>query len=1071
MRQERKVVTVLFCDLVGFTSRAEAMDPEDVAALLAPYQAGLRRELERYGGTVEKFIGDAVMALFGAPTAHEDDPERAVRAALAIREFAETEGVGVRIGVTTGEALVVVDAKPEQGETMATGDVINTAARLETAAPVNGILVGEATYRATERVIEYKAVDAVEAKGKAEPVPAWIAVAPRARLGVDVVDGARTPLVGRELERELLATALTRARSERQPQLVTIVGVPGVGKSRLAHELYLIVDQDPDLIVWRQGRSLPYGEGVAFWALGEIVKAQAGILELASAEQATEKLSSAVHDLVAKSDAEWVEHALRPLVGLGDEGDQGPESQAMTTAGWRRFFQSLAERAPTVLLFEDLQWADDALLDFVNELVDGVTRVPLLVICTARPELIERRPGWGGGKRNALTISLSPLSDEDTARLVAALLDRSVLPADEQALLLQRAGGNPLFAEEYARMLAEGVLPPGSVPETLQGVVAARVDALPENEKELLQQAAVLGKVFWTDALSALTRLDESALQDPLFALERKEFIRRQAPSAVAGARQYAFLHVLVRDGAYGQMPRAARAQAHLRAADWIDSLHSDRAEDRAEMLAHHLMQALEYGRAAGIDVEDVVPRAVHALRDAGDRASALGALAAGLELYERAIALDPAAEDDPYLLLRHGRALALVRGQGEDELARAVEALQETDPATAAEAELLWGESIWQRGEQTGSFVHFERAADMVAELPASRQKLVVLSQVARFQTIAGRLREGLELVEQAIAMAEELGDDELLGDAFNTRGVVRSILDDDRWIDDMQRSLELALEVKSWRAGRAYINIASTLIISAADLERAERLTREGLRFAEGLGIAIQTRWLRSTLVEVDFHLGSWDEALPLADEEIADPEPHYMQSTCRRYRSLIRLARGDAAGALEDVEAGLTHSLAIRDPQDLVPALAWRSYVLARLGDLDGARATAAEMAEMQTVLEQREAHGPSAVLLAYAAVALADDRALDEVRRLQRRTGWRDAARAIVDGDLTMAAERLAAVGSKAFAADARLEAARELRERGRAADAEERLAQALRFYREVGATAAVREGEELLAAAS
>jgi hypothetical protein len=257
----------------------------------------------------------------------------------------------------------------------------------------------------------------------------------------------------------------------------------------------------------------------------------------------------------------------------------------------------------------------------------------------------------------------------------------------------------------------------------------------------------------------------------------------------------------------------------------------------------------------------------------------------------------------------------------------------------------------------------------------------------------------------------------------------------------------------------------------MSAADLERAERLTREGLRFAEGHGIGLAIRWSRSTLVEVDFHLGSWDELLPLADGEIADPAPHYMQPTCRRYRSLIRLARGDEAGALEDVEAGLTQSRAIRDPQDLVPALAWRSYVLARLGDLDDARATVAELADMQAVLEQREAHGPSAVLLAHVAVALADDRALDEVRRLQRRTGWRDAARAIVDGDLGAAADRLAAAGSKAFAADARLETARLLRERGRVADAEVQLAEALRFYREVGATAAVHDGEALIAAAS
>jgi len=1070
MRQERKVVTVLFCDLVGFTSRAETMDPEDVAALLGPYQAQLQRELERYGGTVEKFIGDAVMALFGAPTAHEDDPERAVRAALAIRAFAEAEGIGVRLGVTTGEALVTVDAKPEQGQTMATGDVINTAARLETAAPVNGILVGETTYRATVRVIEYEPIDAAPAKGKSDLVPAWVAVAPRARLGVDVFENARAPLVGREQERELLVAASARARNERQPQLVTIVGVPGVGKSRLVHELYRIVDEDPDLIVWRQGRSLPYGEGVAFWALGEIVKAQAGILESASAEEAGEKLAMAVRDLVAESDAAWVERSLGPLVGLGGEREQGLEQQAMTSAGWRRFFESLAERTPTVLVFEDLQWADDALLDFVDELVDRVSRVPLLVVCTARPELIERRPGWGGGKRNALTISLPPLSEEDTARLVAALLDRFVLPADEQAVLLLRAGGNPLFAEEYTRMLAEGALSPGSVPETLQGVVAARIDALPAGEKELLKQAAVLGKVFWTDALAALMGLDEWALQDPRYALERKEFIRRETRSAVAGARQYAFLHVLVRDGAYGQMPRSARADAHLRAADWIDSLPPDRAEDRAEMLAHHLVQAVEYGRAAAVNVDAVVPRAARALCDAGDRAWSLGAPGSALELYERSRALDPGVAGDPYRLLRFGRALSTVRGQGDDELARAVDALNDSDPATAAEAELLWGESVWQRGDQTGSFPHFERAAEMVTKLPASRQKLFVVSQVARFLTLAGRAREGIEHVEEAIRMAEELDDVELLADALNTRGVARVMMADPTWIDDMEQSLKLALEVKSWRAGRAYINLAETLLMDAGDVPRAEALMREGLDFAEALGIGLAVRWSRSTLVEVLFHLGRWDESLAFAEEEISNPEPHYMQPTCRRYQALIRLARGDDAGALEDIEAGVEQSRSIRDPQALVPALAWRAFCLVSTGDARGAEASVRELFELQRALEQPESYGPAAVLLAHALVELGRAAELTQFG-IARDSPWQRSAIAIVEGNPDLAADELAAMGAKSFEAQARLEAARVFREAGRTPDAEAQLAEALPFYRGVGATAAIREGEALLAAAS
>ena len=1070
MRQERKTLTVLFCDLVGFTSRAEAMDPEDVAALLAPYQARLKHELERYGGTVEKFIGDAVMALFGAPTAHEDDPERAVRAALAIRDFAEEEGIELRIGIATGEALVALDARPEQGETVATGDVVNTAARLEAAAPVNGVLVGESTHAATSRAIEYEPADAVEAKGKSQPVPAWLAKAPRARLGLDVEPVGKAPLVGRGQERDLLAASLARARSERQPQLVTLVGVPGIGKSRLVHELYRLVDEDPDLIAWRQGRSLPYGEGVAFWALGEIVKAQAGILESADAEEAEAKLVGAVRDLVPESDAGWIVDSLRPLVGLGGAVEQGLERRAMTFAAWRRFFEALAGRSPTVLVFEDLQWADEGLLDFVDELVDRVTGVPLLVVCSARPELLERRPGWGGGKRNALTISLAALSDDDTARLVAALIERSVLPADEQAALLERAGGNPLFAEEYARMLADRGRAPADVPQTLQGVVAARIDALPADEKDLLQDAAVLGKVFWSDALAALSELEPWELEDRLYALERKEFVRREQRSAVAGATQYSFVHVLVRDGAYGQMPRAARAHAHLRVADWIDSLPADRAEDRAEMLAHHLVQAVEYGQAAGSDVAAVLPRAARALNDAGDRAWSLSALAAALELYERAHALDPEVAEEPHRLLRLGGALALVRGQGERELARAVDALSETDPASAAEGELLRGEVVWQSGrDQDEAFAHFERAAETVVDLPVSWQKLFVVSQVARFSTLAGRARAGHELAESAIEMAEELGDDELLADSLNTRGVARTMLDDPRWLDDLERSLELALAAKSWRAGRAYINLGSTLIQDSGELVRAEALMRDGLEFAEGLGVGLAVRWSRSNLAEALFHLGRWEEALALADEEISNPEPHYMQSTSRRYRALIRMARGDLDGARSDVDEGLVQSRSIRDPQDLVPGLAWSVFCLARMGEPEAARGLLGELTSLRAELEYDEMYGPAAVLLALGAVDLGFPDAAE--LGIHPRGPWLRAAGAILRGELEEAADELAGMEAKAFEADVRLAAARALRAEGRDAEAGRQLAGALAFYRSVGATQYLREGEALLAAAS
>jgi class 3 adenylate cyclase/tetratricopeptide (TPR) repeat protein len=1077
-REERKVVTVVFADLVGSTARAERLDPEDVRAILAPYHDRLRHELERRGGTVEKFIGDAVVGVFGAPITHEDDAERAVRAALAIQEaIAELNEsdpaleLEVRIGVHTGEALVSVDARPEMGESMVAGDVMNTGARLQAAAPPGGVLVGDATYRATSRAIEYREAESIDAKGKSERVAAWLALSPRSRFGVDVFQTGRAELVGRSGELELLAAALSRARAENEPQLVTLVGVPGIGKSRLIYELSRIADDDPELIVWRQGRSLPYGEGVAFWALGEIVKAQAGILETESAEEAEEKLTAFVSDLLSTDEAVWVERHLRPLVGLSGDVDAGEGHRVEAFAAWRRFFEALAERSAVVVVFEDLQWADDGLLDFVDGLVERVAGVPLLVVCSARPELLERRSGWGGGKRNALTISLAPLSEDDTARLISALLDRPVLPADQQAVLLQRAGGNPLYAEEYARMLeAEPTL--GDVPETLQGVVGARIDSLPTEEKELLQQAAVLGKVFWTDALAVAFGTEPWVLEERLHALERKEFVRREHRSAVAGAKQYVFVHALVRDGAYGQMPRAAHARAHELVADWLVSLPPDRAEDRAEMLAHHLVRAVEYGRAAGLDVTTLLPKAAKAARDAGDRAWALGAPKAALPSYELSRSLDPTAGEDPYLLLQVGRTLVIVHGRGEVELDRAAEALAESDPASAAEATVLRGEIIWQRGDQEGSFPYFERAAAAVEDLPASGQKLFVVSQVARFLTLAGRSAEGRDLAEQAIAMAEELDDKELLADALNTRGVARSAFGELGSVDDLERSLELALKINSWRAGRAYVNLGSTLANTFGDVVRGEAVTREGLVFAERLDLHWSLRWFRGNLAEMTFERGLWDEALRFAEEELADPEPHYMSSTCRRVRAYVRLARGDLEKALADMEASVGQSRATRDPQDLFPTLADQAFVHAVTGDLAGASAALDELARARAEIEEPDLSGSWIVTLAFALLELGrESELLAEEDGIDAMTPWRNAALRVARGDLAGAADILQGTGAVTFEAYARLRAAATLAAEGRHAEAAGQLASPLSFYRAQGAIRYVREGEALLAAAS
>ncbi|MDQ3161660.1 MAG: AAA family ATPase, partial [Actinomycetota bacterium] len=602
-RKERKVVTVVFADLVGFTARAETLDPEDVEAILSPYHARLRSELERFGGTVEKFIGDAVMAVFGAPVAREDDPERAVRAAIAIRDWA-TEGhdLDVRIAVATGEALVSLDARPESGEAMVAGDVVNTAARLQSAAPVNGILVGEATRRATSTAIDYVGREPVSAKGKTQPIPVWEAVAARARFGIDPGQRGGGTLTGRDEELSLLVEALGRARRERSPQLLTLIGVPGIGKSRLVYELFKQVERGDELTYWRQGRALPYGEGVTLWALSEIVKAHTGVLETDGAAVAEQKLRRALAESLEEgSERDWVERHLRPLLGLAAESELRGDRRSEAFAAWRRFFEALAEHRPLVLVFEDLHWADDGVLDFIDHLVEWASGVPILVVCTARPELLDRRSGWGGGKRASATVSLSPLSDDDTARLVHELLSQSVLPAETQSALLARAGGNPLYAEEFVRMLDERGDAGGALPESVQGIIAARLDLLAVDEKELLQDAAVVGKVFWLGAVASLGDGRERWLvEQALHGLERRELVVRERRSSVAGESEYAFRHVLVRDVAYGQIPRAARGTKHVAAAGWIEGLSPERAEDRAEMLAHHYLSALDLARATG---------------------------------------------------------------------------------------------------------------------------------------------------------------------------------------------------------------------------------------------------------------------------------------------------------------------------------------------------------------------------------------------------------------------------------------------------------------------------------------
>jgi class 3 adenylate cyclase/tetratricopeptide (TPR) repeat protein len=1045
-RRERKVVTVLFADLVGFTSRAESLDPEDVEAILGPYHERLRLELERHGGTVEKFIGDAVMALFGAPTAHEDDPERAVRAALAIRDWAEEEGeLEVRIGITTGEALVSLDARPEAGQGMASGDVVNTAARLQARAPVNGILVDETTYRATRQEIEYEPSSAVAAKGKTGSISVWRAANARSVVEVDLRPGTR--LIGRLRERDLLLDAFERVRREASPQLVTLVGVPGIGKSRLVAELYAEIERDPELIHWRQGRSLPYGEGISFWAFAEIVEAEAGILQGDSADVARAKLHRAVDAAVEPDDAEWIKARLEPLIGLGERAQNLEES----FAAWRRFVEALAEERPTVLVFEDLHWASDDLLDLVDHLVDWAAGVPLLVVGTARPELLDRRPGWGGGKRNAITISLAPLDDVETAELLSVLLDRPVLPAGTQELLLQRAGGNPLYAEQFVRMVAERGDESG-LPETVQGIIAARLDALPAAEKALLQDASVVGKLFWTGSLHAVSGIDLREAERLLHGLERKEFVRRERRSSVAGEAEYAFAHVLIRDVAYGQIPRAARAERHRAVAEWFEL---SGAEDRAELLAHHYLSALQLGQAAGLDVSGLVEPARDALIEAGDHAMALSSYVPARRFYRAALELEPKPGSvRGHLLLRWARSLTgVLSDEGLDALREAIPMLLGAeDTQAAAEAEATLANGLWVRGDRISADEHAARAAELVAGEPPTPTTLTVLAERSRLLLVGGQADEAIAVAREGVEGARALGREDVHAMLLVTIGAARSLLGDFGGVADLEEGLRIAESLKlPATLQRAYANLAEAYwrMGRRADgtaMFAAGRASNERYGHASGLAFALGDEAFDCYCV------GAWDAALRKSEEllEIAEAgSGHYHESTCRIITATILLARNEVAAALDE-SARAAERARPSDPQIRSPVLALRALILMSADDPD---ADAVAQEALVVPLEYS-----AAVPLAFVLAELGRPEALRPLLYGLGARAWAEAAGAVLDGSFVEAADHLAEMGDAADEAYARLRSGRD-----------DQIRRAVEFYRSVGATRYIREGEALLAA--
>ena len=584
--EERRIVSILFVDLVGSTERAESLDPEDVRAFLTPYYEQVRTRLQSFGGRVEKFIGDAVMGVFGAPTTYGDDPERAVRAALAVRDWAEEDNVQVRIAVNTGEAIVELDARPDHGEAMVAGDVVNTAARLQSAAPAGSVIVGEETYVATRNVIEYRPAQPVLAKGKSAPVPAWLAVRATSQIGERPT--TPVPMVGRERELGVLTGIWERVIEEGRAQLATVFGPAGIGKSRLGIELAtLVADQGARVL---RGRATPYGASAPYSAFAQLVKQTAMIFDSDEPAEARAKLAAAIAQLAGPAAAE--EHApqLEVLLGIGSEGTVADRETLFFSA--RVFVESLAMRGPTMLLFEDIHWADSSQLDLLETLASRVRDVPVMFVALARPELLGERPTWGGGLPAYTALQLDPLSDESSQELAEQFLAARAV-AQGASKVAEMAEGNPLFIEELAASIAERSTS-DDLPTSVRAIIAARLDSLPPGERTVLVDASVAGRVFWRGALTEMAPHED--LTGSLNALEDRGLIGREAVSRIKGDQQFAFKHALIHDVAYQTLPRAARRERHAAVARFLSAATA--TGQSHEALALHWREAGESDRA-----------------------------------------------------------------------------------------------------------------------------------------------------------------------------------------------------------------------------------------------------------------------------------------------------------------------------------------------------------------------------------------------------------------------------------------------------------------------------------------
>ena len=956
--EELKVISVLFCDLVGFTSHTERTDPEAVRERLTLYHARVRADVERFGGRVEKLMGDGVFAVFGAPTVHEDDPERAVRAALRIQEsLAELNAadpaleLAVRVAVTTGEAILQLTETPDREGII--GDVVNTASRLQGVAPVGSVVVDERTYSGLREVVEFQPLDPVEVKGKAGSIAIWRAAGVRSRFGVAVDAAASEIFVGRSHELNLLTEAFLRAEAQSSAQLVTIVGEPGVGKSRLMHELFRWIDDRPQLVWWRHGRCLPYGEGITFWALGEIVKSHAGILEAEPPSKAADKLKVAVSALIDEpSEAEWVRSRLAPLVGLPGGGAERDE----LFNAWHRFLEALASRNPLVLAIEDIHWADTALIEFLSHVLDWSRDLPILLVCTSRPELYTEHPDWAAGRRDAVTIGLSALGPDETMELVRSLSKRSVMPATAQQALLERSGGNPLYVTEYVRLAAErGMLDRMGeaelpLPDTIQALISARLDLLTPEDKAIMQAAAVVGKVFWMGALAFLRGVDVAAVRATLRRLVQRELVRPVRRSSMLGQEEHVFVHVLARDVAYAQIPRRERASLHLAAARWLEAKAEDRLIDVAEQLAHHYTTSASLAAAVDPDVRE---RAYRFLMLAAERAEALD-MAQAADHYRTALTF----ADGPAERARAHFGIGDVTFDDVDAKEEAIRlALAEFTEAGDREGQLRTlsrrGSIEWYRGDGERSEQTSKELLALCEGMPPSPALADALIGVAVRLQLAGKEEESLEIVERGIAVAQTVGATDLYGRGLVIRGSALLQMGDHEAETDVEAGLRIFLDINRTQWAMSAYNNHATFVIGWGEADRGRRVIDEAIDYGSVRGLYAHVDWSRMTKCEALFPLGDWDQVESIAAELRRSDEARGGSQVglfAKHWQAVVMFHRGNTSGARALWTEAMDAAREVEAPQTLFPALGLGINVSRASGDRVRATALADELIDV-------------------------------------------------------------------------------------------------------------------------